>query len=100
MNNKIYKGTTPTFVFTFADFDPTTASKVLCTFSNGLEITEADMDITSESVSIWLSQEQTLAMPQSSVSVQFNFLFADGQRAASIVKTIWFDRNLHNEVMS
>lgn len=98
--SNIYKGTTPTFVFTFADFDPTTASKVLCSFSNGLEITDEDMDITSESVSIWLSQEQTLAMPTSSVSVQFNFLFADGQRAASTVKTIWFDRNLHNEVMS
>lgn len=96
----MYKGTTPTFIFTFSDFDPTTAEKIIVTFSNGLEITEEDLDVTAESISLWLDQSQTLKMPQGNVSVQINFLFADGQRVASTVQTIVWNRNLHNEVMA
>ena len=96
----IIKGTTPTFIFTFTDFDPTEAEKVIVTFSNGLEITEADMDFTSNSISVWLSQEQTLAMMQGIVTVQINFLFQDGQRVATQPERIEWARNLHNEVMA
>ena len=96
----IIKGTTPTFVFSFTDFDPTTAEKIIASFSNGLEITEADMDITTESISVWLSQEQSLSMPQGGVTVQINFLFADGQRVATSAEKIDWENNLHNEVMA
>lgn len=96
----MYKGTTPTLIFTFTDFDPTTAEKIIVTFSNGLELTEEDIDVTSDSISVWLSQEQSLAMPTSTVSVQINFLFEDGQRVASTVGQINWNRNLHNEVMA
>ena len=97
--SKNYKGATPTCIFTFADFDPTTAAKIICTFSNGLELTEEDMEVTSGSISIWLSQAQTLAMPEGKVGVQFNFLFADGQRSVSAKKAISWEDNLHDEVM-
>ena len=96
----IIKGTTPTIIFTFKDFDPTEAEKVIVSFSNGLEITEADMDFTSTSISVWLSQEQTLAMMQGSTTVQVNFLFQDGQRVATQPERIEWAKNLHNEVMS
>lgn len=96
----MYKGTTPTLIFTFTDFDPTTAEKIIVTFSNGLELTEEDIDVTSDSISVWLPQEQSLAMPTSTVSVQINFLFEDGQRVASTVGQINWNRNLHNEVMA
>ena len=96
----IIKGTTPTIIFTFKDFDPTEAEKVIVSFSNGLEITEADMDFTSTSISVWLSQEQTLAMMQGSTTVQVNFLFEDGQRVATQPERIEWAKNLHNEVMS
>lgn len=96
----IIKGTTPTIIFTFTDFDPTTAEKTIVSFSNGLEITETDMDITSDSVSVWLTQEQTLGMMQGTVTVQINFLFADGQRVATNTERINWLNNLHNEVMA
>lgn len=96
----IIKGTTPTIIFTFTSFDPTEAEKVIVSFSNGLEITEADMDFTSTSISVWLSQEQTLAMMQGSTTVQVNFLFQDGQRVATRPERIEWSNNLHNEVMS
>lgn len=96
----MYKGTTPTFIFSFTDFDPTTAEKIIVSFSNGLEVTEEDLDVTSDSISLWLDQAQTLAMPNGNVNVQINFLFADGQRVASNVQTVVWNRNLHNEVMT
>ena len=95
----MYKGTTPTFIFSFADFDPTEAEKIIVSFSNGLEITEEDLDVTSDSISLWLDQAQTLSMPTGDVTVQINFLFADGQRVATNKTKVNFDRNLHNEVM-
>lgn len=96
----MYKGTTPTFIFTFTNFDPTTAEKVIVSFSNGLEVTEEDLDITSDSISLWLDQAQTLAMPKGNVIVQINFLFPDGQRAATNKQSVSWDSNLYNEVMS
>ena len=96
----VIKGTTPTFIFTFKDFDPRTAEKIIASFSNGLEITETGMDIDENSISVWLSQAQTLSMPQGGVTVQFNFLFQDGQRVATRPERIEWSNNLHNEVMS
>lgn len=101
----MYKGTTPTFVFTFADFDPTTADRIILTISADkrtpiLEIDKTDMTVDSESISIWLSQEETLAFPVGNIYCQFNFVFEDGQRVASNIGTIVWNRNLHSEVIA
>lgn len=101
----MYKGTTPTIIFTFADFDPTTADRIILTISADkrtpiLEIDKTDMTVDSESVSIWLSQEDTLSFPVGRVFAQFNFVFADGQRVASNIATIEWNRNLHSEVIT
>lgn len=100
----MYKGTTPTIIFTFEDFDPTTAEKVVVTFSNGpkpfLEVETEDLEITENSISLWLSQAQSFAMPAGTVNVQINFLFEDGQRAATNIQTITWTPNLHKEVMA
>lgn len=100
----MYKGTTPTFIFTFSDFDPTTADDVILTFSQDkrkplVEIGKDDMTIESNQISVWLSQEETLAFPMGRIFCQFNFSFEDGQRVASTIKDVEFNRNLHNEVM-
>lgn len=97
----MYKGTTPTFIFTFSDFDPTTAEQIIVTFSNGLEITNdsENMEVTTNRISLWLDQTQTLAMPNGNVNVQINFLLADGNRVATNVQTLVWSKNLHNEVM-
>lgn len=97
--DSIIRGTTPTIIFTFTDFDPTEASKIIVSFSSGLEITQDDMDVTSNSISVWLSQRQTLDMSNNAESVQINFLYSDGQRAATRKKRIEWDENLHCEVM-
>lgn len=101
---QIIRGTTPTFIFTFPqDFDPTEASSVLLTISAGstpiVEKTEADLVIDTTSVSVYLSQAETLAMPYSAVSAQINFLYGDGSRVATEIMTIPWGSNLHNEVM-
>jgi hypothetical protein len=97
----MYKGTTPTFIFTFSDFDPTTAEQIIVTFSNGLEIMSGNenMEVTTNRISLWLDQSQTLAMPNGNVNVQINFLLADGNRVATNVQTLVWSKNLHNEVM-
>lgn len=95
----MYKGTTPTFTFTFTNFDPTTADKIIVSFGNGLDITDENLNVTSNSIACWLSQEQSLRMPNGNVKVQINFLFSDGQRTASVPKVIEWNPNLYNEVM-
>lgn len=101
---QIIRGTTPTFVFTFQqDFDPTAASKVIVTIgSNGqaiLEKTDTDLVIDATSISVYLTQAETLAMPYSAVSAQINFLYGDGSRVATEIMQIPWGSNLHNEVM-
>lgn len=101
----MYKGTTPTFTFTFSDFDPTRASKILLTFSVDrktplLEIGESDMTVNSTSISVYLSQETTISFPVGRLYAQFNFVFSEGQRAASTITTIDWNRNLHDEVIT
>ena len=100
----MYKGTTPTFVFTFEDFDPTTADEIILTLSADkrtpiIEIAKADMSVDETSISVWLSQEETLSFPTGNVFCQFNFVFEDGQRVASNIGTIVWNRNLHSEVI-
>lgn len=101
----MYKGTTPTIIFTFTDFDPTTADEIILTMSADrknplIEIEKADMSVDGTSISVWLSQEETLAFPVGNVYCQFNFVFEDGQRVASNIGTIVWNRNLHSEVIS
>lgn len=97
----MYKGTTPTFIFTFTNFDPTEAAQIIVTFSNGLEIMSGseNMEVTTNRISLWLDQSQTLAMPHGNVNVQINFLLGDGNRVATNVQTLVWSNNLHNEVM-
>lgn len=97
----MYKGTTPTFIFTFTNFDPTEAAQIIVTFSNGLEIMSGseNMEVTTNRISLWLDQSQTLAMPNGNVNVQINFLLGDGNRVATNVQTLVWSNNLHNEVM-
>lgn len=101
----IPRGATPTFNFTFKDFDPTTAEDLIVTFVQQpydevlMEFHKSDCEVTSTTVAVWLSQEQSLKVFEGNAEVQINFLFADGQRAASTKKTIPWNRNLHQEVM-
>lgn len=102
---KTKKGATPTLTFTFKEYDPTIPQKVVLTFArkdNGkvlLEIWEDDLEITEHTIKCFLTQEQTLSFPKGEISVQFNFVYADGKRIPSEETYITFDRNLHDEVI-
>ena len=99
------KGTTPTFTFNLnGTVDLTQASKVYVTFSDANEremLTKEDDDlvITATSVSVYLTQAETLALPRK-IKVQLNWLYQDGsktKRACSVKKLINNDTNLLNK---
>lgn len=102
----MYKGTTPTLIFTFPDdFDVTEATKVIVTIGiKGsapiIEFTGSDIEVSEHTVSVWLSQQQTLRMPVGEVSAQINLLYGDGSRVATNIVRFEWKKNLHNEVMS
>lgn len=101
----MFKGTTPTFIFTLPnDFDATDASKIIVTLSAKnvpvIEKTGKDLEVTEHTISVYLSQEETFRMPVGDVQAQINFLYADGSRVATNIVRIEWSRNLHNEVMT
>lgn len=101
----MYKGTTPTFIFTFPpNFDPSQASSIVLTFSSNkkdaiLEKTKNDLVVDSSSVTAYLSQEETLSIPVGRVYCQINFVYDDGSRLPTNVQVITLDNNLHNRVI-
>lgn len=101
------RGTTPTFTLTFPStgqnvVDLTLAANVYVTFKdNGKTVTKTGEDITVEahSVSVYLSQEETLAFTKLGTEIQVNWTYSDGSRAASEIKTFRFSDQLLNKVV-
>ena len=99
------QGATPTFILTLpAGWDLTLASKVVASFrclGVQYDITPAAADITASTVTVRLTQEQTLALTQgATLKVQLNWLYSNGIRAASKVWCGQIDEQLLQEVMS
>ena len=92
-------GTTPTFVLTFgaqSGVDLTQAANVYVTFESGLNTitkTGTDLIIEEKSVSVTLTQEETLPMI-SPVSIQVNWITQDNKRLASEVVKCDLSRQL------
>ena len=102
----MYRGTTPTYTFNLPEtVDLTEASKVYVTFAKMNEEIiytkeNADLDISAQSVGVYLSQEETLALPNGQVKVQLNWLYAEGnrtKRACSQKIVIQTQKNLIDE---
>ena len=94
----IPRGTTPTFTFTFKEqgLDLTTAANVYVTFAQNKKVltkTGSDLDVSEKSISVYLSQSETL-MFHDSVEVQVNWTTPDGQRAASNIVRADFTKQL------
>lgn len=99
------QGATPTFVLTLpTGWDLTLASKVVASFRcSGVQydVEPEAADVTATTVTVRLSQEQTLAwMYRSDLKVQLNWLYPNGIRAASRVWHGTVDEQLLMEVMS
>jgi len=104
----MFRGTTPTYTFIMPEaVDISLASEVFVTFSrnNGTEIftkTGGDLEIANNSVEVYLTQEETLALPNGQVQVQLNWTYQEGtrtKRACSQILNIYTRRNLIDEVI-
>lgn len=104
----MYKGTTPTFTFTLPEtVDLEQATNVYVTFARGdgtdfLRKTGQDLAIEANTVSVYLSQQETLAFPKTA-RIQINWTYAEGgltKRACSEIKTIQLKDNLEREVLA
>lgn len=100
----ISKGTTPTFTLTFpanSGVDLTQAANVYVSFSGSkrIEKTGDALTISERSVSVYLSQEETLALSDGVTQIQVNWTFGDGSRCASDIVKCQIGDNLIERVV-
>lgn len=103
----MYKGITPTFTLTLPeDIDLSFASHIYVTLGRKgkaiLQKTEEDLDIDANIVSVFLSQEETLALPEGEVQIQVNWTYIEAgatKRACSEIAKTWWKHNLEDEVL-
>ena len=86
------RGTTPTHIFT-VDVDLTQATVIYLTYKQGsttvIERDKTEMTVTSDSITVELTQEETLALNTSNaIQIQIRAGFNDGSRIASDILTI------------
>lgn len=102
------KGTTPTYIFTTDQaIDLTQATGVYVTFSDIEEkvlFTKTDdaLEIAPKTVSVFLTQEETLGLPTGKIKAQINWTYTENgtvMRAASEKMFINTTTNLLNEVL-
>lgn len=104
----MYKGITPTFTLTLPeDIDLDLATNVYVTFGRRgkkiLEKTGSDLAIDDNEIGVFLSQEETLALPTGEVQIQVNWTYNEADavvRACSDIATTWWQPNLESEVLS
>ena len=102
---EIVRGTTPTLVFTLPD-TVDTGDMVAINFKivqNEKWVKRenaADFTLTTHSISVTLTQTETLKFYEGGAEMQLNWLYENGARAASTDIPVTFLRNLHSEVMT
>ncbi len=100
----MYRATTPTITFNIP-VDLTEASEVYVTFAyqgGVLTKTSESLTITTSSVAVYLSQEETLTLPVGEVTAQINWLYEEEgaiKRACSNIIKVNISRNLIDEVL-
>lgn len=97
----MYRGTTPTLTLTFpegTDFSNTTVYVSLSNVHKKEILRIENPSITENVINIYLTQEQTLALP-SIVYIQVNWTYGTGERACSNIVSFDTQRNLINEVL-
>lgn len=100
----MYRGTTPTIVFTInSDLDLNTIKEVWITFDVTplLTFTKEDVVINDDdkSITLNLTQEDTLKFNKHEMKVQLRFLLEDGNAYASPIKTVTVNSILKNGVI-
>lgn len=98
------QATTPTFVLTLPQaVDLSQASSVVFVLSQEntiIEKKDAALTIEGQTVSVYLTQSETLKLHAGSAKLQLNWVYADGSRAATDIKSIRVTENLLKKVIS
>ena len=95
--------TTPTFTLVFTDdeLDLTQAQNVYVTFrapNACITKTGTDLTVSEKQISVFLDQYETGQLSDN-VEVQANWTLPSGMRAASVISSVYIDRNLLRRVV-
>ena len=98
------QATTPTFVLTLPDtVDLTEPIHFYFTLRQGnirIEKSDSDLVIDGQTISVYLSQAETLTLTPGIVKLQLNWTYANGSRACSNIVSVNVTENLLKEVVS
>lgn len=99
----MYRGTTPTITLSFPEGTSFANTTVYVSLSDDrrnevMRVTDGDLSIEDNTISLYLTQEQTLALPPI-VLIQVNWTYGTGERACSNIVSFDTKRNLINEVL-
>lgn len=97
------QATTPTFLLTLpSSVDLSLIQTMLFTLEQGcveIDKTGNDLSIDGQTVSVWLSQEETLQFKKGPAKLQLNWTYSDGKRACSKIVGVEVSPNLFAEVL-
>lgn len=97
------QGTTPTFKLTLPDsVDPSQFHKIVFSFEQDdtkIKKTESDLVIEGQTISVFLTQQETLSFKVGRAELQLNWLYADNTRACSEIAYVDITRNLLKEIL-
>lgn len=99
------RATTPTFTLTipsYSSVDLTEAANVYFTISQSkaAAITKEVTPTDAKTVEVSLTQAEALSLKEGSADIQLNWTYADGSRAATLVRQITIKKQLLLEVVS
>ena len=97
------QATTPTFVLTLPNtIDLSQAANVYFTLKQGaveIKKTGDELTVSTNTVSVSLSQAETLGLTPGQARIQLNWTYADGKRACSNIAHVAVNENLLKEVV-
>lgn len=97
------QATTPTFLLTLPDtVDVSIINNMVFTIVSGnVSVSKSgeDLKVEGNTVSVYLSQEDTLKLPVGVAQLQLNWTYENGSRACSTIVNVRVDNNLYKEVM-
>lgn len=97
------QATTPTFVLTLPEeVDLSEASNIYFTLrQKNVQINKSgdELVIDGQTVSVYLSQSETLQLVSGAAQIQLNWTYANGARACSNIASVQVSENLLKEVV-
>lgn len=97
------QATTPTFILTLPDtVDLSQAANIYFSLRQknvNIEKSGGDLTVEGQTVSVYLSQAETLQLVSGAAQIQFNWTYANGSRACSNIVSVQVTENLLKEVV-